>query len=238
MAKILGYYKKSYGVKTGKRSKYFKKKLGPRGRGRNTHVKGSVSLGKGFPLKIQETHTYCEQFYINTGASGALNKYQFSANGMYDPNITSSGHQPMYFDQFTALYDHYCVIGSRMDVTFVPATANNPAAVIGVYMEDDTVLTPTLPAIMEQQTVKCHQTVYNDNLPHHFSLSWSAKDYFGGTPLSNNDLQGTASTNPNEQSYYTLFTDSSLSVNVSNWVAKVKITYIAVWKEVKPIDYS
>ena len=36
---------------------------------------------------------------------------------MFHPDKSSVGHQPMYFDQLQAIYDHFTVINSRIKVT-------------------------------------------------------------------------------------------------------------------------
>jgi len=52
------------------------------------------------------------------------NVYQFSANGCYDPDITSTGHQPMFFDNYAALFKRYTVHKSSISVTVVNHAVN------------------------------------------------------------------------------------------------------------------
>ncbi len=52
---------------------------------------------------------YCDRLEIDPGASSALGEHFFSCVGLFDPDITGTGHQPMGFDQYMALYDHYQV---------------------------------------------------------------------------------------------------------------------------------
>jgi len=54
----------------------------------------------------------------------ATNVYQFSANGCYDPDITSTGHQPMFFDNYAALFKRYSVHKSSISVTVVNHAVN------------------------------------------------------------------------------------------------------------------
>ena len=50
------------------------------------------------------------------------------------------GHQPLYFDQVAAIYQHYTVMKARMKVTIVPNTVD--AYVSGILIDDD--LTPAI----------------------------------------------------------------------------------------------
>lgn len=59
---------------------------------------------------------YSEFFTINPGIAGSTGVYVFSANGLYDPNITGTGTQPTGFDQLMAIYGEYVVLGSTIKV--------------------------------------------------------------------------------------------------------------------------
>lgn len=64
----------------------------------------------------------------NLGATGS-NVWQFSANGLYDPDITSTGHQPMFFDNYMSIYQRYRVMYSKISVTVVNHAVNTDAGV-------------------------------------------------------------------------------------------------------------
>lgn len=58
----------------------------------------------------------------------------FAANGAFDPDITGTGHQPYYFDQFMAIYQRFRVIRSAIEFTYVPvATTSAGACRLGVW---------------------------------------------------------------------------------------------------------
>jgi len=200
-------------------------------------VRSNVNLGRGFPQKITETHTYCETVTLNTGAGGTLTSYSFSANGMFDPNITGTGHQPMFYDQMAALYNHYCVIGSKCTVEFVTttttSTSSNSDATVGIILNDSTSI-PTLPGLLEHPTSK-HRLLGSANAmgasPVRFVQKFSAKKNFGKFDQGNSNFTGSISTNPGEQMYYTLFVDGTQATNAIVVRAMVTILYIAIWAE-------
>ncbi len=54
---------------------------------------------------------------------GSLYSYQFRGNSVYDPDYTGSGAQPTGFDQWSAFYNEYCVLSSRVDLECLCTTA-------------------------------------------------------------------------------------------------------------------
>lgn len=206
----------------------------PRGRGRFDMVPSSLSTlsaGAGFPRKLRVRHKYVER--ISIPCVTGIGAYLFSCNGMYDPNITGTGHQPMYFDQLAAIYDHYTVFSSHMKAEFVVDAGN---VVWSMYMSDDTTLASGSTA-GEQAGSKTGILTSKAVRPQVVQLTWDAKKFFGGDVFDNDNLQGNAAANPTEQSYFQLtFTDfAGTSLNV---LLNVVIEYDVVWDEVRTIASS
>lgn len=198
----------------------------------------TVPIGLGFPKKMIITHKYCENIAVTSNA-GVLAKYQFSCNGMFDPNQTGTGHQPYYFDQMSALYDHYHVIGSRIKYTIVPYNTNTVPAYVGVYIDDDTTTTniTDISVLAEQSKCRFKTMTLNVNRPVYLNSRWSAKKAFGGSVLGNNSLQGTTTANPTEQQFYTLGIQS-FGITTGSFNVAVEVEYIAVWAEIKEVVQS
>lgn len=210
-------------------------------RNRLKRPKNNVYLGLGFPKKVSVTHKYNETIVLTTGALGALNTYNFSCNGMYDPNVSGTGHQPLYFDQVGAMYNHYTVIGSKITVTFSNQTGvdnNNRPCTVGILVTDDGTITGTVDTLKENGYARWKWTGSLGYEKAIVTNKWSAKKTFGGSIMGNDQLQGTPNVNPTEQSYYTLFVSSEQSAIASSIVADVSITYIAVWDELKEVASS
>lgn len=79
---------------------------------------------------------YFENFTINPGA-GLTGVYQFSANGIYDPNVTGVGHQPVGFDQLMAIWSEYTVLGSTIKV-YASNEIATEGALFGVFVSRNT----------------------------------------------------------------------------------------------------
>lgn len=202
-----------------------------------SHSKTKASFDSvGFPKQLKMVHRYCDTVPLQ--AVGALATYKFSCNGMYDPDITSTGHQPYYFDQLTAVYNHYTVIGSKIKVTVVPAgTFGSPCDVVLSKNDDSTAHTAMSTARERSEAVS---TIINPNNPQVVVLKskWSAKGTFGGSVLGNDALQGTSSANPTEQTQYHLQIYPSDATTTLLVYCQVEIEYIAVWDELKDTSSS
>jgi len=191
------------------------------------------------PKQFYNTMKYSEMVSFNLGIT-SLGSYLFSANGLYDPNISGTGHQPMYFDQLTALYDHYTVLKSKIKMTLLSTNGWTGSVVMSLGTDDDTTLVaaashviwerPTFKTKLMNPAVEPSQCVLTN--------SWDAKKVFGGDPQSKNELSGSSSANPTEQTYWVVYCDAlpagiSLAVTI-----KVEIEYDVVWDELTSIATS
>jgi hypothetical protein len=95
---------------------------------------------RAFANEVFTVLRYGEQVTLNPG-SGSNASYVFAMNGLYDPNITGTGHQPYGFDEYCAAagagpYNRYTVVKSRLHAWLnvpalqgaTPGTADGRAA--------------------------------------------------------------------------------------------------------------
>lgn len=188
-----------------------------------------------FPPQLFNTVKYTANF--NLVISTGVGKYLFSCNGLFDPDFTGGGHQPLYFDQLAAIYDHYTVLSSRIKVKLGFTSTVTIPVISSVYIDDDTSV--TVDAIQASERTP-HASGYFvpavEPSPWN-RLSWSAADTFGGDPQSQDSLQGNSSTNPAEQSFYCIqgYDTSLASYTV---VGYVELQYDTVWDEITTIAVS
>lgn len=194
-------------------------------------------LGNGFPRKLKCVHTYHQSAQlVSTG--GSLASQMNRCNGMYDPDATAAGHQPLYFDQLNALYNHFCVIGSKITYYFSHSATTNLLVQVTSYINDDTTLSVTnLDNLAEQVSAKTVIIPAGSNNRYKISQSWSAKKFFGKPVLGNKALTGSGTADPTEQSVYVLSAaqPGGASANID---VQVEIEYIAIWSELKEITGS
>lgn len=196
-----------------------------------------VYVGKQpFPKQLFNTLKYVEQRAISTAGGFAF--YQYSCNSLVDPNTTGAGHQPAYFDQLIAVYDHYTVLRSRIKITPCPNSTNTSPWIFTIYVDDDTTTVSTVEQALEQNlTSKSFFMLPASEGPKSMYLSWDAAKVFGPNPQAQDSLQGTGSTSPSEQSYFT-FVVQDLASTTTAFTALVEIEYDVVWDEFKTIAQS
>lgn len=143
---------------------------------------------------------------LSVPITGIPVSYAFTANGLYDPNITGSGHQPMGFDQMMSLYEQYTVVRSSITVTFRP----HGSICFGVSLSPDTSAFTSSPGLVENGLSKyvCASgfaTEVGGKFPS-LTLHCDVRGYFGQRTsremLNNTNLFGTAAANPTEQVYF------------------------------------
>ena len=191
----------------------------------------------GFPRRMYIAHKYVEQVTL-TSTTSSVGTHVIKCNGMYDPNHTGSGHQPMYFDNCAAIYDHFTIVKSMFRAKVTPAAQYSAASTVTLYVDDDTTSAVTLPAAAEMAggQIQVFPPNCTDTI-HHMRNNWSARGTFGGDPLSNDNLQGTGTSDPTELSYYTLQVQANSGATQS-FYATVEVLYYAIWDELKTQDIN
>lgn len=91
----------------------------------------------GFPNSKTVALRYVEDITLNPGDSPSLSVNVWRVNNLYDPNYTGAGHQPMYFDNYAAIYSKYRV--NRATITFVALDTHK----VNVYATNQTAGTTT-----------------------------------------------------------------------------------------------
>lgn len=112
----------------------------------------------GPPNRVVVNLVYVEQFKLSITAGGVYVYHTMHSNDCHNPDYTSvTDHQPRFWDQYKAMYDRYCVIGSVCSVSFINGSNNTGEnAVVGIMPSDEQ--TPTTSTteynILEQPGVK------------------------------------------------------------------------------------
>jgi len=105
--------KKNYNKKSGKRSKSQSYTQGTGAPRVNTKIVtcGSYNI-VGAPDKMRVTLKYTDNYLFSGTPNPAAQVWRL--NSLFDPDLTGTGHQPTYYDQWSSLYNQYIVTGCRV----------------------------------------------------------------------------------------------------------------------------
>ncbi len=210
-----------YKNRTVKPSRYRKRRY----RKRKSGFARKSLLGNKLAIKFK----YVDRISLNPGATGATAVNVFSANGLFDPDITGVGHQPRGFDEIMPLYQHYTVISAKITVS--GKGMDSTSGTIGVQLSDATTV-QTGQGYLESRNRAWRSTSINSDTTT-VSKTFSAKKFLGRPhPLSEDDLRGTDAANPTEGAFFHVFyqvNDTAVDATLSTF--RVMIEYNAILTE-------
>lgn len=199
------------------------------------------------PLSTTVRMRYCESIKLNPGIGGTLAFTSFSANSIYDPNSSGTGHQPYGHDTYEQLYNHYLVLGSKITATFVSTDTTSSAGTqaCGIKLDDDLgTLNADKDAICEQSDVK--YAVLKDSRNGglvKLKQYYSPKSFFNlnqsAVAARQAQLGAQFGVNPSEGTYFRLFTAPlDPLANSGEVLCHIEIEYMVRCTEPKDISQS
>lgn len=155
-------------------------------------------------VKLKTKFIYNDRIVLNAAAGLAAN-FVFSANGVFDPNVTGGGHQPRGFDQLIGvLYDHCVVIASKITVRAANTDPTQTQA-LSLFLKDSNAVSTTVEDNLEQRYIKTKLLAPLGSGTNSASLSMAANPnkFLGiAAPLSSSELKNSAAANPVEQAFW------------------------------------
>jgi hypothetical protein len=184
-----------------------------------------------FPSRTTRRVRYATTISITATNIGTVSGYVFSCNGLFDPDITSTGHQPMGFDQVMLFYNHYHVRSSKINVNF-RNTAGVPIN-CAIRVTADTTIGTSAETFLEFGG-------YNTETLDAKSVSGSVKRLIESCDIKRfqgvddimdvTELSGTIAANPAEGSFFHVVVWDPLSTG-GIVTAEVVIDYVATFSE-------
>ena len=198
---------------------------------RRRYKKPAASTASG-PLatRLKAKLIYSEYVRLNPGLGGLVDDYVFSANGLFDPNITSTGHQPRGFDQLMNLYDHATVIGAKITVACSNGDTTGGNLVTLSLRDSDTAIATYFDAMEYRYIKKAVLGVEQGTATKNISMKCNPNKFLGrGSPLSEDNLRNSISSNPNEQAYFHLSgmpMEAGVDTAAVNCIVRIEYTVI------------
>lgn len=201
----------------------------------NSVSKRRIPLGR----SLRTTHRYMEQnITVNPGVGGLAAEYFFSANGLYDPNVTGVGHQPLGFDNITAFFDHYVVTKAMIRATFHNTDTTNMQTV-GIRIADDSTALASGAEIIENGNVNYATLTPMGGSKDLTMLSMEVEPLsWLGRSKNSTDVKGTSAANPSEQVMFGVFGFNTTGTDTGAVHVWVDIFYEALWIEPRELALS
>jgi len=194
-----------------------------------------LPLSKNGKLPYSET-----SLTLSTGAVGLPNAFVFTANGLYDPNITGAGHQPMGFDQMMLFYEHYTVSRSKITVNFKSTDATN-ASVVGILISPDATIGTVTNTLLENgmYVKKQLSRLGTDGDSCSITVNADISKINGKKDVkSEDDFRGDVASNPAEQTYFHVFIYNTYTGAVATCAFEALIEYDAIFTEPRKMIQS
>jgi len=201
---------------------------GGSGRGNTT---GSITKS-GFTLKsmpffgyrVRKRVPYYQSGVVLSGASGLAGAQIFSANGLYDPDITGTGGQPMSFDQAMTFFNHYTVHNARITVT-LSSDSTTLRATAGLFISGSSTVTTNVEQLLENGDGAVQQLQYAGTMGSSATFTRSinvGRFQSVRDVMDDPNMRGDSASNPVEQAYFHIIVFNATTA------AQVQCEYMAI----------
>jgi len=172
----------------------------------------------------------------------ASTAYVMSANGLYDPNISGAGHQPMGFDQLMTLYEHYTVRQGKITVNFANESATE-CGFVGIALFPDSSPETSYYKLVENgllvrsfiaSRVGDSKSAVQLTTPFNIAKINGRPGNITGDEL----YRGDVASNPTEQTYLHVFAYNPANTNTMAVRCDILIEYEAVFTEPRKLANS
>jgi len=219
--------------------KAYKKRRPKRGakRHRRVHRTTAISRGTVIPQRFFTRLRYVS-LQIGTTTTISPGYYQFAANGLNDPNLTGGGHQPMGFDQLSALYKDYRVHAVKVKVQGRMLTGTS-AGYVFLGCNGGVGLPNGLQALLESNRYR-HKIVTSENeftitgyFPIHQVFGKSKKVF----QAAHNAASGIGD-NPDLLGYINVLWQNLDGATSTGWNMRAELTYLCEFNNSKVLALS
>jgi len=184
-----------------------------------------------YPPKISVTLQYASTVVFNP-AAGGVSLNVFSANGLFDPDVTGAGSQPRGFDQWMALYNHYCVLASRCRI--LTPSQSSPDNIFAITLAPDSaVIGTTLEDLAEVPFTTVENSPGKFFGGHWIKTPWYSmrRQFRVKDIIAKDSLSGDAAANPVDQQFFHVNACSMGAVDPPSITALIMLDFNVVFYE-------
>jgi len=192
------------------------------------------------PQTLVRKLRYSTQTNVNPGAAGSAANVFIRANGLFDPEVAVGGHQPLGFDQYMEMYDHYKVLGSKITVQFLAVGSDTGSqSICSISLDDDATANTNIDNMIEQglSTWRVQQHSGAQAKPVVLTKTFSLKKYFRNRK-SAESITGSKFADPTEQAFYNISVAGLDATDPNLTKMLITVDYIVSFSERKTLISS
>jgi hypothetical protein len=200
-------------------------------------TKGAFSSSiVGIPDSIKTTLRY-SVVIGHTHTSGTAQTYRFRGNSVYDPDYTSTGHQPVGFDEFSAFFQYYRVVASKIILKASSVSTDTPIILTVRPVRELVATSSWIPAVESPRCVfEYVPTVYIPavDLENHATM----RDIFSGQDSTDQDFGSVISANPSKEWYWEILSQTYDGTTSSTIRFQVVVEYDVIFSQKQVLGTS
>lgn len=189
-----------------------------------------------FPDRALTKLRYVKAFSLNADQSNP-GQISLSCNNLFAPS--TSTHQPLGFDQYAALYNHYHVKSSYLKATFLPpnneAEAATDGVICAVLLNNDISDSRSNRAIWEDKS--CTIEAAHGKFSGPTTITKFYKEEYRFPNDKKDATHGNVNSAPSEQTFFDINV-FPMGADPGAWNVLVEITYLAEFYERKDLQGS
>lgn len=187
----------------------------------------------GFPTTLRTKLRYHEDIGFSS-VSGAVSGNVMRANSLFDPNETGVGHQPLYFDQFSAVYNRYQVYAATITVVFSPVTETAATSdwLVGIVGQSTNTVGAVPSTLCEQGHAKWAVINGRNGGPNQktLTLTYTPESCLALTN-KDTDVGALISANPDQSYKFLVWCADMQASGTTSLIGSVDITYDVVFSD-------
>lgn len=186
-------------------------------------IPGLGPLEYGFPNSITTKLRYCSN-YSYTSTTGAVAPYILRANGIFDPDYSNVGHQPLYRDTYAGIYDYYVVLGSKIVVEFCSESAT-VGFVVGICASDTPTISTTLDTLCEMNNSVSSLIGTTNAGTKTLFMTYSPQENLGAQGEDDLSMLTAVGSDPATTQYFGIFIAAADATSTAKCTIKTTIEY-------------
>jgi hypothetical protein len=190
----------------------------------------------GIPDSIRTTLRYS---MVNTAvhSSGTAQVYRFRGNSVYDPDYTSTGHQPVGYDEFSAFFQYYRVVASKIHLLMAGITTDTPVIVTVRPVRELVATSSWIPAV---EAPRCAfefvPTVYIPTV--HLHNHATMREIFSGQDSTDQDFGSVNTANPSKEWYWEILSQTYDGTSSASVRYQVVVEYDVIFSQKQVLGTS